>query len=192
MAVETLANLEVYDSAAWKFPNGTGKGVSVYDSSSWNIVKEIYVYDAGAWHYVHPIRATSCTISTTSNGSCPSTSGYYRASSFAIGPAPQAIAGTGDYYDWSFYRRQSTVSAAHCITLGWSFQATSTPLTGGLGKTTGNIAHGKPFTGSVTNLWTQFQCRLNHSTKGQMTEAEGGHATSIVKSAKTEECGGPE
>lgn len=193
MAIETLANLEVYDSSAWHFANGVSKGLSVYDSSSWNIVKEAYVYDSGAWHYVHPIRAVSCYISTTYNGGCPSLNGYYRATMTAAGPSPQATAGTGSFYYWRYYRRVSTISSAHCQTLSWGFMGTTTGLTSGLSKTTYNISTGAPMVGSITNLWTQFQARLVHSVH-PFTEAMGAYATSIVKGGKRElDCdGGPE
>lgn len=189
MAIETLANLEVYDSSVWNWPNGTGKGVSVYDSSSWNIVKEIYVYDSGAWHYVHPCRATSCTISTTNNGFCPSIPGYYRTSMFGSGPTPQAVAGTGHYYFWKYYRRFSIISSADCTSKAWSFLGSTTAITGGFTKTSGNISTGYVLGGPTTNLWTQFQARLFHSVYGEMTQAEGGIATSTVKPGKRDDCG---
>lgn len=188
MAIETLANLQVYDTT-WKYPTGTDKGVSVFDTT-WKIVKEIYVRDGGSWKYVHPVRA-GATILLGSDGVCDSSNATNAIRMRMDGPLPQVTAGTGHYYFWKWYWRNSTVSAVHILTLGWGFQGSSTGITASI-VVSPNSGQGYVREAGTANRWTQMQCRLNHSVYGEMTEAEGGIATTIVKGSKTKDCGGPE
>lgn len=187
MAIETLANFEVYDTG-WKYPNGVNKGVEVYDAASWHIVKEIYVRNLGVWKFVHPVRAGLASLTGT-NGVCDSTNATNSIRMNMVGPLPQKTAGTGTFYQWKYYWRNSTVSASHCEAQAWTFQGTSLGITAAL---TISAASGQGYVRErfgVANRWTQMQCRLYNTAYGEMTAAEGGIGTTIVKGSKTADCG---
>lgn len=188
MAIETLANLEVRDGGVWKYPSEINRGVSVLDTT-WKIVKEIYVRDSGAWHYVHPIKV-GFSILLGSNGTCEGSNATNGIRMRSVGPLPQGTAGTGHYYFWKWYWRNSTVSSAHCQIQSWVFQGSSAKITANL-VVSSNSTQGYVRESGTANRWTQMQCRINHSVYGEMTEAEGGISTTIVKGTKTKTCGGP-
>lgn len=195
MAIETLANLEVYDASTWKYPSGSTKGVSVYDSSSWNVCKEIYVYDSGAWHYVHPIRVvnpTTLSVTELQGGCDPDVNAKARLTMRMEGPLPQVIAGTGSFYYWRYYRKVSSISEAHLLGLSFLFSGTSLGISSA-NMTTAYMGHSWIGGGSTVDRWAQYQARIIHSVLGEMGAAAGGISTSLVQYGKTQTCdGGPE
>lgn len=190
MAIETLANMHVYDGGVWKYPTGADRGISVFDLGTWKIVKEIYVRDGGSWKFVHPVQAGfSILISTT--GVCDSSNATNSIRMRMTGPLPQGTVGSGHYYYWKFYWRNSSISSSHCQIQAWVFKGSTSKITASIVVSTASSQGYVRETGTA-NRWTQMQCRLNHSVYGEMTDAEGGRAVTIVKGTKTKDCGGPE